>query len=431
MSSTTDQSLATTPSSSSSPLLCSARPDNEVWPQTPAMDNTSTSSATPSTLNFEFIFNSVARDVQGHEHTAIPSSPPSQLHHFLASSSSDAAAADPFGEYQSHYTAGQLSSDESAAELSAYLSEDVSTAFTSPCYSECELFRQSHQCSIDSGTESRHVSPFHLGLENMSDSNYLSSSDGNKDMLEPSLGAAADASTTSYLPAPSMNSPSGVVSRHDQAHMTWSSQFQTDLVKAKSPVRQAKKRRTKRESKTTGSRSGTAEREAEKGALTLGETRQYSIPPEEVLVRMSIIELERQGWSSHWPLTAHHVTGKQRKRKNGGEVSKGCRSSADVNRHFIEIKCPIQIIPASSDPSRFQTNGRCLIACDACKKRKMRCTNENPACANCIRRGTACRYAPAVRTRGRARQLSSSYDLTCSANSSPVSTPLVKDEPLF
>lgn len=134
---------------------------------------------------------------------------------------------------------------------------------------------------------------------------------------------------------------------------------------------------------------------------------------------MTVAELEANGWYSSWP---HHTNKKSelssvfqntsvmppqiQQKANGRQLSK--RAFIDEqrqtnDRQFYEVKSLIQSIPKSSDPARFQQNGRCLIACDACKRRKMRCTNEFPSCANCDRRGTKCSYAEKVRTRGRAK----------------------------
>ncbi|PWN33839.1 uncharacterized protein FA14DRAFT_156519 [Meira miltonrushii] len=76
----------------------------------------------------------------------------------------------------------------------------------------------------------------------------------------------------------------------------------------------------------------------------------------------------------------------------------------DGGRMFVEIKSQFHAIPENSDPSRFSSNGRCLIACEACKRRKMRCTNEFPTCSNCTRRGMECQYADKVRTRGKSKR---------------------------
>lgn len=82
------------------------------------------------------------------------------------------------------------------------------------------------------------------------------------------------------------------------------------------------------------------------------------------------------------------------------------QSCESNSRQFIEIKTQFQTIPEHCDPARFSDNGRCLIACEACKRRKMRCTNEYPTCSNCQRRNSTCQYAQKVGTRGKSKRSS-------------------------
>src|SRR4051812_2467754 len=43
---------------------------------------------------------------------------------------------------------------------------------------------------------------------------------------------------------------------------------------------------------------------------------------------------------------------------------------------------------------------RLTQACDACRKKKVKCSGEKPSCNNCSRLGTHCTYLPSTRKRG-------------------------------
>lgn len=164
--------------------------------------------------------------------------------------------------------------------------------------------------------------------------------------------------------------------------------------------------------------------------------------------RISSKALEMDGWTSSWP-PAEEAKGKNKKNKGKAtnavkahvpqpnqsrfqDISRYTKKDQDYHhgqhqpvpqsrlappppkhqppvplpdqeRMFVEIKSQFHAVPENSDPSRFSSNGRCLIACESCKRRKMRCTNEFPTCSNCTRLGKECKYADKVRTRGKAK----------------------------
>src|SRR5437764_1289462 len=43
---------------------------------------------------------------------------------------------------------------------------------------------------------------------------------------------------------------------------------------------------------------------------------------------------------------------------------------------------------------------RLTQACDACRKKKVKCSGEKPSCNNCTRLGLHCTYLPSTRKRG-------------------------------
>ncbi|KAH8104927.1 hypothetical protein DFH11DRAFT_1465401, partial [Phellopilus nigrolimitatus] len=45
------------------------------------------------------------------------------------------------------------------------------------------------------------------------------------------------------------------------------------------------------------------------------------------------------------------------------------------------------------------TRGKIEVACDFCRKRKMRCDGARPSCRNCARKNEACIYTDEIRRR--------------------------------
>src|SRR5437763_13673858 len=43
---------------------------------------------------------------------------------------------------------------------------------------------------------------------------------------------------------------------------------------------------------------------------------------------------------------------------------------------------------------------RLTQACDACRKKKVKCSGDKPSCNNCLRLGMTCTYLPSTRKRG-------------------------------
>lgn len=56
--------------------------------------------------------------------------------------------------------------------------------------------------------------------------------------------------------------------------------------------------------------------------------------------------------------------------------------------------------PASNAESQPPKRKRLTQACDACRKKKVKCSGEKPSCNNCTRLGTHCTYLPSTRKRG-------------------------------
>src|SRR3954453_24191631 len=58
--------------------------------------------------------------------------------------------------------------------------------------------------------------------------------------------------------------------------------------------------------------------------------------------------------------------------------------------------------PASNPATETQSikRKRLTQACDACRKKKVKCSGEKPSCNNCTRLGTTCTYLPSTRKRG-------------------------------
>ncbi|KAJ5757561.1 uncharacterized protein N7511_006255 [Penicillium nucicola] len=76
---------------------------------------------------------------------------------------------------------------------------------------------------------------------------------------------------------------------------------------------------------------------------------------------------------------------------------------------------------------RKRHNGQ-LQACEPCRKAKIRCDHENPACSRCVRRGLNCVYHPAPMTKRRvpSSHTATRFDLTPPGG--PMTTPVVNSE---
>src|ERR1043165_3204580 len=55
--------------------------------------------------------------------------------------------------------------------------------------------------------------------------------------------------------------------------------------------------------------------------------------------------------------------------------------------------------PSNAETSTVKRK-RLTQACDACRKKKVKCSGEKPSCNNCSRLGTHCTYLPSTRKRG-------------------------------
>lgn len=140
----------------------------------------------------------------------------------------------------------------------------------------------------------------------------------------------------------------------------------------------------------------------------------FAQPQDPNQFKISTKALEMDGWTSSWSST-EESKGKNKKKDKGKAIQHPNKRDqrqqpppqpqpTQEGRMFVEIKTQFHTIPENCDQSRFSSNGRCLIACEGCKRRKMRCTNEFPTCSNCSRRGIQCQYAEKVRTRGKAKR---------------------------
>nr|GAT60215.1 predicted protein [Mycena chlorophos] len=57
-------------------------------------------------------------------------------------------------------------------------------------------------------------------------------------------------------------------------------------------------------------------------------------------------------------------------------------------------------LPEEAEPPRAPSSKKILIACDFCRRRKLRCDGNRPVCSNCRQRGTSCSYRDGPKRRG-------------------------------